>query len=174
MKSWVVTLFSPNMLKTIRRIIRDREYDIKLYCPLSYHAIVRRGKLKIKRRPLLFNYMFMRYDLEAFDYKTICELLPVRPLLIGNKTQTVPYSELQRIKLIARGMHREFGTKIKKHKFDAEDYIDKTVQVRDGTLSGVYGRVSDVKRNGVVQVDIFMFNRVLQCDMDVRNVELTE
>lgn len=173
-KKWVVTNFTFRKLKVARKTIRDEDLDIKLYCPVIsvvYKDIYRR--LRTKKLPMLFHYTFAHYNPDVYDYKTLRDYLPMcRPLMRNKKLIVVPYKEIKRVKLIEKQQRELHQLHTENVVLRANDYLNQNVLVRDGTLSGIFGIVTDVTKTGKLMVEIFIFNRLLNCNMDVDDVEI--
>lgn len=177
-RQWIVMLISSinkGELISIKHLLKKNRLPIYMYCPMeSYRYMSTRHVVTIKSRPLLFNYMFMHYDVREVPsivfpvaFKGLC-----RPMLNKKKKEvTIDYSEVKRMKLTEKSMQVRFNLELS-GKISIKEYVGSTVIVRDGTLSGLCGKVVHARSTGKLIVELHMFDRTIKCDMDAKHVEV--
>lgn len=155
--------------------IKKKGLDILVYCPMVKSSEARKGLIKSVARPLFFNYMFWYYDLDLLPYDTMSQYMKFRLLRFPNKEkhmvpQHLTPKEISRIKKSVSSHNSQFD-RLRTDISTLRKYIGWKVVVRDGAFTGMVGKVSDVRKTGMLDVELSVFNRPISCEMSVEYVE---
>jgi len=173
MKHWYVIMFPPKSLDDIKKVIEEEEFDIEIYCPMVQAKSSHNGVINIKEIPMMFNYMFFRYDREILTDAILKEYMPVRVLMISGEARTVRHYQIEFIKLMERGLMNSFH-QVRNDEEYIKRFIGWEVVVKDGGFSGLSGEVVGVRKAGVIMVELYIFNRPIVCDLGVDYVEFVQ
>jgi transcription antitermination factor NusG len=150
--------------------IKREGFDIKPYCPMVRASATSRGLVRIGKKPLLFNYMFWRYDLEEYPHELLVAYLPFRMVRFGGKPRFITSKELSRVKRMVKSQESKFD-KMRDDVDFLRKFIGSNVLVRDGVFTGLMGKVIDARRQGQLIIELLVFNRPIGCEVSVEYVE---
>jgi len=175
-KRWYVVMYPVKELDEILDTIKREQFNIKVYCPMVKVSTSRNGIIKIVDKPLYFNYMFWRYDMEELPYQYLKEYIPfclLRRKYAKDKNNNICYVKsnlLSRIKNDVKRLNNSFD-RLRNNVYFLRGFIGKSVIIKDGVFTGLFGTVVDARKSGELVVEIFVFNRPINCEISVEYVD---
>ena len=173
-RRWVVTTFSTKMLDEIFRSIEREEYDIEAYCPMMKTTRSVKGIVTITEKPMYLNYMFLKYDVDIplLYSSNIIRKVPIRFIRRHGDICLIHSREIAKVRAKERFLNNDYEKLHTDRKF-LEKYIGRKVVVRDGNFNGMIGLIKDVTKSGFFKIQILIFNRLVDYDISVDYVEIT-
>lgn len=150
--------------------IKRDQLDIKIYCPMIKTSESRNGIVKVISKPLLYGYTFWYYSVDNVPTTLLGERFHVRHLKFGGIPRFVTGREISRIRKVVKQLDGNFDRMMDDVRY-LQRMVGRKVTVRDGSFTGLFGRVVDARRRGFLIIEIMIFNRLISCELPVGCVE---
>jgi len=170
MKRWWVITYPPKERDRIIEQIGFHGLDMDYYCPMVETVKTDKGRLYFDKKTLLYNYMFLLFNIEDYSYDFLSTLFHFRFVKFGGRPRFITTKDIRRIKKMVRGEDNLFR-RIREDVNHLRKYIGRSLIIRDGAFNGMVGVVSDVRKSGMLDVHITIFNRSVVCEVSVDYVE---
>lgn len=158
-------------LDGINKEASRKKVELEVYCPMTEILLVSRGIDTRKLVPLFFNYMFLWFDSNKWSPNRMSESLHIRFVRFGDRIAILESDEVDRIRSVEKLLLENRELMLSDEEYMAQ-FVGHNAKIKEGPLGGLIGTIFDVRRAGVYDVKVSIFNREATCQVSVDSLEI--